>query len=45
VLRKFGYKVNLYEQNSDVGFRFNGDFQGLENWSDEEDTLDFLKRI
>jgi len=45
VLRKFGYQVNLYEQNSDVGSRFNGDFQGLENWSDEEDTLDFLKRL
>lgn len=45
VLRKFGLQVNLYEQNSDVGLRFNGDFQGLENWSDEEDTLDFLKRI
>ena len=45
VLRKFGYQVNLYEQNNDVGLRFNGDFQGLENWSDEEDTLDFLNRI
>lgn len=45
VLRKFGLQVNLYKQNSDVGLRFNGDFQGLENWSDEEDTLDFLKRI
>lgn len=45
VLRKFGLQVNLYEQNSDVGLKFNGDFQGLENWSDEEDTLDFLKRI
>lgn len=39
------YDVNLYEQNNDVGLRFNGDFQGLENWSDEEDTLDILKRI
>ncbi len=45
VLRKYGYRVNLYEQNEDVGLRFKGDFQGLENWSDEEDTLDFLKRI
>jgi len=44
-LAKFGYDVNLYEQNNDVGLRFNGDFQGLENWSDEEDTLDILKRI
>jgi flavin-dependent dehydrogenase len=44
-LVKNGFKVNLFEQNEDVGLRFNGDFQGLENWSDEEDTLDFLERI
>lgn len=44
-LAKSGYYVNLYEQNNDVGLRFNGDFQGLENWSDPEDTLDILKRI
>lgn len=44
-LAKNGFEVNLYEQNNDVGLRFNGDFQGLENWSDEEDTLDILKRI
>ncbi len=44
-LAKNGYDVNLYEQNNDVGLRFNGDFQGLENWSDQEDTLDILKRI
>ena len=45
VLRKFGYNVNLYEQNNNVGLRFNGDFQGLENWSDEEDTLDILNNL
>ncbi|VAX24414.1 hypothetical protein MNBD_IGNAVI01-340 [hydrothermal vent metagenome] len=44
-LRKFGYNVSLYEQNSNVGLRFNGDFQGLENWSDEEDTLDILSNL
>lgn len=44
-LAKNGYDVNLYEQNNDVGLRFNGDFQGLENWSDEEDTLKILSRI
>lgn len=44
-LAKNGYDVNLYEQNDDVGLRFNGDFQGLENWSDPEDTLDILIRI
>jgi len=44
-LAKNGDDVILYEQNNDVGLRFNGDFQGLENWSDEEDTLDILNRI
>jgi flavin-dependent dehydrogenase len=44
-LAKNGYDVNLYEQNDDVGLRFNGDFQGLENWSDKEDTLEILNRI
>lgn len=44
-LARNGYEVNLYEQNKDVGLRFNGDFQGLENWSDEEDTLTILDRI
>ncbi len=45
VLRKFGYSVNLYEQNNNVGQRFNGDFQGLENWSDEEDTLEIFSNL
>ncbi|MBU2584183.1 MAG: NAD(P)/FAD-dependent oxidoreductase [Bacteroidetes bacterium] len=44
-LAKSGYYVNLYEQNNDVGLRFNGDFQGLENWSDEEDTLEILDHL
>lgn len=44
-LVKNGYEVDLFEQNNDVGFRFNGDFQGLENWSDHEDTLDILKNL
>ncbi len=44
-LAQNGYEVNLYEQNEEVGLRFNGDFQGLENWSDEEDTLSILRRI
>jgi len=44
-LARSGYDVNLYEQNNNVGLRFNGDFQGLENWTDEEDTLKILSRI
>ena len=45
VLASNGRKVNLYEQNSNAGLRFNGDFQGLENWSEEEDTLNILSKI
>ncbi|GMT45235.1 MAG: NAD(P)/FAD-dependent oxidoreductase [bacterium] len=41
-LAKNGYSVNLYEKNVNAGSRFNGDFQGLENWSDDEDTLNIL---
>ncbi|MCO6446247.1 MAG: NAD(P)-binding protein [Ignavibacterium album] len=44
-LARSGYDVNLYEQNNNVGLRFNGDFQGLENWTDEEYTLKILSRI
>ncbi len=44
-LAQNGYEVNLYEQNDKPGLRFNGDFQGLENWSDYEDTLSILNRI
>lgn len=44
-LAKNGYEVMLYEQNNGVGNRFNGDFQGLENWSDDDDTLNILKHI
>ncbi|NOG99796.1 MAG: NAD(P)/FAD-dependent oxidoreductase [Ignavibacteriae bacterium] len=44
-LAKAGFKTSVYEQNHDVGLRFNGDFQGLENWSDEQDTLQILDKI
>ena len=32
-LAQIGYKVDVYEKNKDVGMRFHGDLQGLENWS------------
>lgn len=44
-LAKAGYKVEVYERNKDVGMRFGGDLQGLENWSEKEDALDSLKRM
>ena len=37
-LVRTGYEVTLYEQHPDVGHRFNGDFQGLENWTTEYDV-------
>ena len=44
VLRRAGYAVKVYEERKDVGLRFHGDFQGLENWSEEEDVLDQLRK-
>lgn len=37
-----GGKARVYEQRRDVGARFHGDFQGLENWTSERDVLDEL---
>ena len=34
-LAKEGYRVDVYEKNKDVGMRFHGDIQGLENWSEK----------
>ncbi len=44
-LARAGFKVTVYEKNQDVGNRFHGDFQGIENWSTEENVLIFLERI
>lgn len=38
-LAKAGRPVEVFEQSADVGQRFNGDLQGLENWSTEKDVL------
>ncbi len=38
-LARARHEVIVHEQKSDVGLRFQGDFQGLENWSTEEDVL------
>jgi flavin-dependent dehydrogenase len=44
-LAKSGYTVDVYEKNKDVGMRFSGDIQGLENWSDKEDIIEELKKM
>ncbi|NOY52135.1 MAG: NAD(P)/FAD-dependent oxidoreductase [Deltaproteobacteria bacterium] len=41
-LAKAGYGVTVYERNPDVGVRFHGDFQGIENWSS---TTDFMTQL
>ncbi len=42
-LARAGRSVVVDEWHGDVGARFHGDFQGLENWSDEQDVLDELR--
>lgn len=44
-LAKAGYKVKVYEEKQEVGHRFHGDFQGLENWSSEDDVTSILEKI
>ncbi|KXA96661.1 hypothetical protein AKJ37_04725, partial [candidate division MSBL1 archaeon SCGC-AAA259I09] len=44
-LAKAGYEVEVYERKEVVGRRFNGDLQGLENWSDEGDVRKKLKSM
>lgn len=44
-LARAGYRVTIYEEKPDVGHRFHGDFQGIENWSSEEDAAVLLERL
>lgn len=44
-LARGGYDVIVHEQKKEVGQRFHGDFQGIENWSTEEDAEEFLHTI
>jgi len=41
-LAKAGYNVDIYEKNRDVGRRFYGDIQALENWSEKKDIIEEL---
>jgi flavin-dependent dehydrogenase len=43
-LARSGRRVVVHEAAARVGARFDGDHQGLENWTTEEDVLDFLNR-
>lgn len=44
-LAKAGRRVLVHEAQGEVGHRFDGDFQGLENWSTQQDALDLLREI
>ncbi|WP_414468394.1 NAD(P)/FAD-dependent oxidoreductase [Methanobacterium sp. ACI-7] len=44
-LAKAGYEVNVFEKNKNVGQRFKGDLEGLENWSEKEDILDDFRKM
>ncbi len=41
-LARAGRRVIVYEAQREVGYRFQGDLQGLENWTTERDVLDEL---
>lgn len=43
--RARGAEVTVYEKRPDVGARFHGDFQGLENWTGEIDVLAELQQL
>jgi len=44
-LARHGTPVTVYEQGDTVGGRSHGDFQGIENWTTEEDALEWLDRL
>lgn len=44
VLARAGHDVQVHERYDEVGKRFQGDLQGMENWSSDENLLAQLKR-
>ena len=44
-LARGGRRVVVHETHQGVGQRFQGDFQGLENWSTERDVLEELRAL
>lgn len=45
LLAEKGYEVQVLEKSGDVGVHRYEDFQGLENWTDEEDVIKYLRRL
>ncbi len=44
-LAQAGRKVLVHEMRDRVGYRFHSDLQGLENWTTEQDILEWLKGL
>lgn len=44
-LAKSGFDVEVYEKEGDVGCRLNNGFQGIENWTTDEDVLRVLRKM
>ena len=40
-----GRQAVVYERHADVGYRFHGDFQGIENWTSSGDVLEALAAL
>ena len=43
--RAAGADVTVYEKRPRAGARFHGDFQGIENWTHDEDVFEELERL
>ena len=43
LLAREGFQVEVFERSHTVGHRFHGDFQGLENWSSDQDVIEELE--
>jgi flavin-dependent dehydrogenase len=44
-LARRGIRATVYERHQQVGARFHGDFQGLENWTTKQDVLEWLASL
>ncbi len=44
-IARAGERAIVYEQRSDVGGRFHGDLQGIENWTTRADALEELQTL
>ena len=45
LLARAGHPVHVFEKRSEIGSRFKGDLQGLENWSKSGDVLEEIKSM